>query len=335
MDKERLERYLSEKLPGFRGPMTLDKFSDGQSNPTYLLRAASGDYVLRRQPFGELLKSAHAVDREYRVLVALANTGVPVARAYLLCEDKSVIGSMFYIMSYEVGRIFWDSTLPKIPETERRQYYDAIIDTLAALHNLDPASVGLGDYGRPGNYFARQISTWTKQYRASETETVEPVEELIDWLPKNCPADDGESKLVHGDFRIDNLIFEPDQPRVRAILDWELSTLGHPLADLAYFCMNLRLPTPKGLSDCDRAALRLPEEEEIVARYCQARGIGEIRQWHFYIAFAFFRLTAIVQGVKRRMLGGNASSAYADQVGALVRPLAEMAVALIHENTAR
>ena len=329
MDNERLERYLSENIPGFRGPLTLDKFPDGQSNPTFLLRAASGNYVLRRQPFGELLKSAHAVDREYRVLSALAGTGVPVARAYHLCQDPSVLGSMFYVMSYEVGRIFWNSALPDIPVTERRQYYDAIIDTLAALHNLDPESIGLGDYGRPGNYFERQLSRWTKQYRASETGVIQAVEELIDWLTKNCPADDGESKLVHGDFRLDNMIFEPDQPRVRAVLDWELSTLGHPLADIAYFCMNLR----RALVGRNRAELGLPEEEEIVARYCRLRGIGEIPLWHFYVAFGFFRLAAIAQGVKRRMLDGNASSANAARVGEIVQPLAEMAMALIHEKT--
>jgi aminoglycoside phosphotransferase (APT) family kinase protein len=337
IDCERLEHYLRGKLPGFEGPLSLEKFSGGQSNPTFLLRAASDNYVLRRQPPGELLKSAHAVDREYRVLSALADTGVPVARVYHLCEDSSVIGSMFYLMSYEVGRIFWNPALPEVSRAERRLLYDAIVDTMAALHKLDPVRVGLGDYGRPGNYFARQIGMWSKQYRAAETETVEAVEALIDWLPQHCPADDGEARLVHGDFRLDNLIFQPDRPRVRAILDWELSTLGHPFADLAYFCMCLRLPADgyiPGLAGCRRAALGIPEEEEIVARYCQARDIDAIRDWRFFLAFAFFRLAAIAQGVKRRGLDGNASSADAGRVGEMVRPLAEMAVALIDENAA-
>jgi len=331
---DRLERYLAEAVPSMKGPMTFEKFSGGQSNPTYLIRAANGCYVLRRQPSGELLPSAHAVDREYRVLAALAGTDVPVARAIHLCEDRSVIGSMFYVMSFEAGRIFWRAALPEAAPSERESLYLASIDAMARLHNVEPQCVGLGDYGRPGNYFERQIRLWTKQYRASETERVEAIEELIAWLPQHCPEDDGQLRLVHGDFRLDNLIFHPDQPRVKAILDWELSTLGNPLADLAYFCMCLRMPVDAyipGLAGCDRQALGIPDEAALIARYSAQRRIPEIADWPFYIAFSFFRLAAIAQGVKRRAINGNASSAEAQQVGEMVEPLARMAVATIHE----
>lgn len=331
LDTARLAHYLEHHVAGFRGPLSATKFSGGQSNPTYLLDAASGRYVLRRQPPGPLLKSAHAVDREFRVLSALAGTAVPVARAWHLCEDRDVIGSMFYLMSYEEGRIFWNPALPDVGRDARREYYESIVQTLAALHDVDPEAVGLSDYGRAGNYFERQIGVWTKQYRAAETERIAPMEALIDWLPAHCPADTEASQrpsLVHGDFRIDNLIFAPNAPRVRAILDWELSTLGNPLADLAYFCMCLRLPSQghiTGLRGQDRSALGVPEEEEIVARYGELRGLPAIDNWPFYIAFSFFRLASIAQGVKARALQGNASSAEAHAVGAMVEPLARLA----------
>jgi len=331
-DTDKLARYLEDRIPGFRGPLVATKFAGGQSNPTFMLEARSGRYVLRRQPPGELLKSAHAVDREFRVLVALANTDVPVPRAYHLCEDRDVIGSMFYVMSFAAGRIFWDPSLAELDKGARAPIYAAIVETLAALHNVDVDAVGLADYGRAGNYFERQIGVWTKQYRASETERLEAMETLIEWLPANCPQDDGLPSLVHGDFRIDNLIFDAVDPKIIAILDWELSTLGNPLADLAYFCMCLRLPSVghiPGLLGKDRGELGVPDEETIVRRYCELRGIPAIAHWNFYLAFSFFRLAAIAQGVKKRALGGNASNARAGQVGDMARHLAEAAAALI------
>ena len=334
-DSDKLARYLEDRIPGFKGPLVATKFAGGQSNPTFMLEAQSGRYVLRRQPPGELLKSAHAVDREFRVLVALAGTDVPVPRAYHLCEDRDVIGSMFYVMGFATGRIFWDPSLPELARGARAPVYSAIVETLAALHSVDVNGVGLADYGRAGNYFERQIGVWTKQYRASETERLEAMEALIEWLPANCPQDDGPPSLVHGDFRIDNLIFDSVDPKIIAILDWELSTLGNPLADLAYFCMCLRLPPVghiPGLLGKDRAELDVPDEESIVRRYCELRGIPAISHWNFYLAFSFFRLAAIAQGVKKRALGGNASSTRAGQVGAMTVHLAEAAAALIRTN---
>jgi aminoglycoside phosphotransferase (APT) family kinase protein len=336
LDLNRLAPYLEEHIPGFEAPVTAEKFAGGQSNPTFLLHAGGKRYVLRRQPPGELLKSAHAVDREFRVLAALSGTPVPVAHPYHLCEDRDVIGSLFYVMSFEDGRIFWNPALPDLPQADRGACYEAILQTMAALHDVDVEQVGLGDYGRPGNYFERQIGVWTKQYRAAETERLEAMERLIEWLPAACPADEGRPSLVHGDFRIDNLMFDRNQYRVQAILDWELSTLGNPLADLAYFCMCLRLPSGghiPGLAGQDRAALGIPSEAAIVARYCELRGIPPIpmTHWTFYLAFSFFRLAAIAQGVKRRALNGNASSEQAGEVGDLAEQLALAAVALIDE----
>jgi aminoglycoside phosphotransferase (APT) family kinase protein len=332
LDLDKLARYLQQHVPGFHGPVQATKFAGGQSNPTFLLDTPGGRYVLRRQPPGQLLKSAHAVDREFRVLSALGQTPVPVARAWHLCEDREVIGSMFYLMSYEEGRIFWNPALPEIDRDARRDYYASIAATLAALHDVDVDAAGLSDYGRPGNYFQRQIELWTRQYRAAETERIGPMEALIEWLPAHCPADTQRPSLVHGDFRIDNLIFANDAPRVRAVLDWELSTLGNPLADLAYFCMCLRLPSTgdiTGLRDQDRSTLGIPEEEEMIAQYCELRGLPGIANWNFYLAFSFFRLASIAQGVKARALQGNASNASALEVGGMVEPLASLAVELI------
>ncbi len=331
-DIENLARYLTAHVPGFQGPLSVEKFPGGQSNPTFLLTAQSGRYVLRRQPPGTLLKAAHAVDREFRVLSALGRTPVPVARAFHLCEDRDVIGSLFYVMSYEDGRIFWNPALPEVPVEDRGAIYDALLGTMAALHDVDIDAVGLSDYGRPGNYFERQIDVWTRQYRAAQTDTLEALESLIEWLPAHCPAEAGKPSLVHGDFRIDNLIFMRDAPQVRAVLDWELSTLGNPLADIAYFCMCLRLPPDghiAGLEGLNRGLLGVPDEAAIVERYCELRGISSIENWNFYLAFSFFRLASIAQGVKKRALSGNASNEKARQVGEMAGVLAKMGIDLI------
>lgn len=323
-----LGAYLEAHLPGFRGLRTAQKFSDGQSNPTYKLRAESGVYVLRRKPTGELLKSAHAVDREFRVLSALAQTEVPVARALHLCADDSVLGSMFYVMDFVEGRVFWNPALPGMAPEDRGAIYDQMNRALAAIHSVDLGSVGLSDFGRVGSYYDRQYATWVRQYRATQTGDIPAMERIMDWLGGNMVADDGRVSLVHGDYRLDNVMFAPDAPRLIAVMDWELSTLGHPLADLAYQCMLWRMPPGpvlSGLQGADRAALGLPTEEDYVARYCDRMGIARIDDWDFYLVFGLFRLAAIVQGVGFRGLQGNASSDRALQVGALTAPLAEMA----------
>ena len=322
-----LATYLEDNVAGFRGPLTATKFKGGQSNPTYRIDAASGTYVLRRKPPGQLLPSAHAVDREFRVLQALHGTAVPVAQPLHLCSDASVIGSMFYLMSFVDGRIFWDPSLPDMAPAGRSDIYTAIIDAMAALHTVDPEAVGLGDYGKPGNYFERQIRRWTEQYRASETQPLPAMDALIDALPARCPADDGVVSLAHGDFRIDNLMFHPQSPRVIAIVDWELSTLGHPLADLGYFCMALRLPRNPalpGLAGLDRAALGIPDEAALLARYSLLTGRPIPADWPFVLAFSFFRLAAIAQGVAKRAEQGNASSEQAMQAGRMTGMLATL-----------
>ena len=332
LDTVKLAAYLEKQIEGFQGPLTAEKFSGGQSNPTFLLKARSGNYVLRRQPPGQLLKGAHAVDREYRVLEALRDTEVPVARAYQLCEDPEVIGSMFYVMSFVQGEIFWDPALPELAREKRMPLYGEAIRVLAALHDVDVNAVGLSDYGRSGNYFERQVGMWTKQYRAAETEPIEAMEKLIAWLPANTPSDDGQQSLVHGDYRFDNLIFHSTEAKVLAVLDWELSTLGHPFADLAYLCMCLRLPSfgqISGLAGKDREQLGVPTEAQIIAQYCALRGIGTIENWPFYLAFSYFRLAAILQGVMKRALDGNASNDKAIQVGQMAGKLAQTAVELI------
>ena len=322
-----LSDYLQAHVPGFRGPLTATKFKGGQSNPTYLVEAASGRYVLRRKPPGKLLPSAHAVDREFRVLQALHGTAVPVAQPLHLCTDDAVIGSMFYLMSYVDGRIFWDPSLPDMTPAQRGDIYLGIIDAMAALHTVDPAAVGLADYGKPGGYFERQLKRWGEQYRASETRPIAAMDELIARLPARCPADDGSVALAHGDFRIDNLMFHPTEPRVIAIVDWELSTLGHPLADLGYFCMALRLPRNPalpGLAGLDRAALGIPDEAALLARYSQLTGRPIPADWPFVLAFSFFRLAAIAQGVAKRAEQGNASSEQAVQAGRMTEMLANL-----------
>jgi aminoglycoside phosphotransferase (APT) family kinase protein len=335
LDTKALDEYLAGQIKGFGGLQSAEKFAGGQSNPTFLLTADSGNYVLRRKPSGRLLKSAHAVDREFRVISALAATDVPVAKAYHLCEDDNVIGSMFYIMGFVEGRIFWDPALPDIRVADRTAMYDEMNRVLAALHSVDVDAVGLSDFGKPGNYFERQVGRWTTQYLAAETETIEPMVTLMRWLPEHMPADDGQVALVHGDYRLDNMIFHPTESRILAIVDWELSTLGHPFADLAYQCMQWRLPNAgisKGLADMDRKALGIPAEAEYVELYCQRTGRDGIPDWTFCLAFSFFRLAAIVQGVLKRALDGNASSARATEIGKMARPLAQAAVELIDKS---
>jgi aminoglycoside phosphotransferase (APT) family kinase protein len=335
LDEPGLCAYLEAQVDEFKGPLTATKFAGGQSNPTYRVEAASGTYVLRRKPPGPVLKSAHAVDREFRVISALANTDVPVPGAIHLCTDDTVIGSIFYLMGFVAGRTFWDAALPEVAREERPGIYDSMITTLAALHSVDINEAGLADYGKPGNYFDRQISRWVTQYSLSETEDIAAMNSLIDWLPANTPADDGRVSLIHGDFRIDNMIFDAQNNRVLALIDWELSTLGHPMADLAYTCMSMRLPRlgeMKGLAGLDRAALNIPDENAFLARYCQKTGQGDIGHWPFYLAFSYFRLAAIVQGVMKRALDGTASSKKALEVGKMARPLAEMGLAVLESG---
>ena len=329
---ERLQAWLAPHVPALGRIHAADKFAGGQSNPTYRLRTDGGDLVLRRKPPGVLLPSAHAVDREYRVMHALHDTPVPVPRMRALCSDDSVIGSMFYVMDFVGGRIFWNAALPEQQPAERAALFEAMVQTLAALHQVQPDAVGLADYGKAGNYFARQIARWSEQYRASATEANPAMDALIAWLPAHLPADDGRVSLIHGDYRIDNLVFHATEPRILAVLDWELSTLGHPWADLAYQCAQLRLPPDAailGLGGLDRAALGIPSEAEYVARYCALMGIDGIAHWDFYIVFSLFKLSAILQGVKKRALEGNASSQKARDYGALARPLSEMAAAML------
>ncbi|MGE4073653.1 MAG: phosphotransferase family protein [Lysobacterales bacterium] len=329
-----LADYLSQQVPGFAGPLRASKFKGGQSNPTYLIEAASGNYVLRRKPPGTLLASAHAVDREFRVLSALAGTPVPVARPLHLCSDDSVIGSMFYLMSHVPGQIYWDPSLPEMTPAQRGAIYDEILRVLVALHAVDVQAVGLGEYGRPGNYFARQLKRWTEQYRASEIDRIEAMEALISWLEAHVPADDGAVALVHGDWRIDNLIFDAQAPIIRAVVDWELSTLGHPLSDLGYFCMALRLPRNPviaGLAGLDRAALGIPSEAAIIARYAELSG-RQAHHWPFILAFNFFRLAAIAQGVAKRATQGNASNTRAVEVGRMVPVVAALGMEAANEG---
>jgi aminoglycoside phosphotransferase (APT) family kinase protein len=336
LDEVLLAEYLEVNIDGFSGPLKASKFAGGQSNPTFKIDAASGSYVLRRQPPGKLLKSAHAVDREYRVLAALADTDVPVAKVYHLCEDPQVIGSMFYIMEFCDGNVHWSSALEDIPKNAgRAEMYDEMNRVLAAIHSLDLEKVGLADYGRPGNYFQRQVDRWSSQYKASELSPIAEMDKVMAWLSDNIPEDDGKVSLVHGDYRLDNLMFDKDNRRVIAVLDWELSTLGHPYADLAYQCMGLRLPSGKsdgpssGLAGLDVAALGIPSEDEYVAQYCQRMGLDKIENWSFYMAFSFFRLAAICQGVAKRAADGNASSKSASGVAHMVQPLAAYAVGFI------
>lgn len=326
IDEAALAAYMGAKIPGFSGPLKVEQFKGGQSNPTYKLITPDRAYVLRRKPPGKLLKSAHAVDREFRVISALHKAGIPVAEPFVLEEDESVIGTAFYIMDFVSGRVFWEPTLPGLEPAERSAIYDAMNDTIARLHQVDYEAVGLGDYGRPGNYIARQVSRWSEQYRASKTEEIPAMDKLMEWLPAHIPGGE-ETSIVHGDFRIDNMIFHSTEPRVLAILDWELSTLGHPLADFSYATMLWRLPPHvfNGLKGHDLKALGIPTEEEYVAAYCRRTGRDQIPHWDFYMIYNIFRMAGILQGIMGRVVAGTATSQHARDMGKLAKPMAEIA----------
>lgn len=325
-DQKALERFMDEHVEGFKGPLKVEEFRGGQSNPTYRLETSGQRYVLRRKPPGTLLKSAHAVDREYRVISALQDTKVPVPKTYALCTDDSVIGTWFYIMDCVEGRVIWDPLIPGVDNDHRTAVYDHMNEVLAELHMVDYEAVGLGDFGRPGNYFARQISRWTKQYQLSETQTIPEMDNLMAWLPDNIPEGD-DTAIVHGDYRLDNMVLHPTEPRILAILDWELSTLGHPLGDLTYQCMQWRLPGTDmltGLQGVDRKALGIPTEEQYIATYCRRTGRDQIGDWDFYMAYNMFRLAGIVQGIAGRVKDGTAASKEAAKMGERAPILAKM-----------
>ena len=334
-DERRLEEYLTSHVEGFTGPLTVRQFRGGQSNPTYHLIAGDKEYVLRRKPPGKLLPSAHAVDREYRAMSALQGTGVPVPRTYVLCEDARVTGTMFYVMSYVPGRVFRDPSAPGFTAAERGAIFDDMNGALARLHRVDRQAVGLESFGRPGNYFTRQIHRWSEQYRASETEQIEAMGRLMEWLPTHIPEAD-ETTIVHGDYRLGNLIIHPTQPKIAAVLDWELSTLGHPLADLGYNCMMYHFGEGFGASEgyagVDLKAFGIPTEQEYLAAYARRTKRQEIPNWNFFVAFSLFRLAAIVQGVYKRGLDGNASSETAKQYGNRARVLADLAWSLAQKG---
>jgi aminoglycoside phosphotransferase (APT) family kinase protein len=327
LDLDAVGAYLKSNLDGFEGPIEAEKFAGGQSNPTFLLKTPSRNFVLRRKPPGKLLKSAHAVDREYRVQKALAGTDVPVSKMHLLCEDDEIIGSSFYIMDQVKGRNFNEPTLDQLTKADRGAVIVDMNRVLAALHDVDIDSVGLADYGPPGHYVERQIGRWSKQYRASETETIPAMDRLMDALAEQMPADDGQRTLVHGDYRIDNMIFNATGTDCMAVLDWELSTIGHPYADLASVIMQWQLPAGsegRGLMGVDRTALGLPSDEAFIAQYCERRGLNGIDNFGYYVGFCFFRMAAIIQGVLKRALDGNASNPErAMKVGAFVPIFAE------------
>ena len=322
IDTAALERYL-----GFR-VATVEQFKGGQSNPTYRLTAADGrKFVLRRKPPGKLLPSAHAVDREYRVIAALHPTGFPVARPHKLCEDDSVIGTAFYVMDYVEGRVLWDQSLPGMTKTERHAIWDELNRVIAQLHSYDYRALGLEDFGKPGSYIARQVARWTKQYQASETEPIRAMHDLIAWLPNNIPPETGTT-VVHGDYRLDNVIFHPREPKILAVLDWELSTLGDPLADFAYHCMSWHIPPGqfRGIGGLDLVALGIPTEAQYIRRYCECTGREGIEQshWDFYMAYNLFRIAAILQGIAKRVVDGTAASDHARDAGSRARPMAEL-----------
>ncbi len=335
-DTGALGAWLSRHLADFAGPLTVEMFKGGQSNPTYKLITPARSYVMRAKPgpVAKLLPSAHAIEREYAVMSGLAGTGVPVPRMFALCEDESVIGRAFYVMEFMQGRVLWDQSLPGLQPAERAAIYDEMNRVIAALHTVDFAARGLAGYGKPGNYFERQIGRWSKQYLASATQPIPEMDRLMEWLPAHMPAsarDDGRVSIVHGDYRLDNLMFHPAEPRVIAVLDWELSTLGHPLADFAYHCMSWHIPASlsRGIGGLDLAALGIPAESDYIRRYCERTGIADVdalrADWNFYLAYNMFRIAAILQGIAKRVEAGTAASAQARAAGATARPMAELA----------
>ncbi|MAC59678.1 MAG: phosphotransferase family protein [Novosphingobium sp.] len=328
-DEAALENWLKANVEGYAGPLGVEQFKGGQSNPTYKLVTPARSYVLRRKPPGEILKGAHAVEREAKVLTALHAQGFPVARVYGLCTDESVIGTWFYVMEMVEGRIFWDATVPGVSNEERAAIFDAMNATIAQLHSYDPETIGLGDYGKPGNYFARQVGRWSRQYREDEAAgRDEAMDAVIEWLEANMPEDDGASSVIHGDFRIDNMIFHPTEPRVLAVLDWELSTLGHPLADFAYHAMMYHMPPHivAGLGGADIAGLGIPSEEDYVAAYCRRTGREGLPDYRYTMAFNFFRLAAIFHGIKGRVIRGTAANAQAKERAEAFPELARLAL---------
>ncbi len=335
-DSGALAAWMSAYVEGFAGPLSVEMFKGGQSNPTYKLITPGRTYVMRAKPgpVAKLLPSAHAIEREFAVMRRLHGTDVPVARMHALCEDESVIGRAFYIMEFVEGRVLWDQTLPGMTPAERGAHYDELNRVIAALHKVDCAARGLADYGKPGNYFERQIGRWSKQYLASVTQPIAEMDRLIEWLPTHIPAsarDDGLTAIVHGDYRLDNVIFHPSQPRILAVLDWELSTLGHPLADFSYHCMAWHIPPGsfRGIGGVDLASLGIPSEQDYIRRYCARTGLATPEQlapdWNFYLAYNMFRIAAILQGIAKRVEAGTASSAQARASGAGARPMAELA----------
>lgn len=332
----RLAGYLAEALPDFKKPLTARQFKGGQSNPTYLLQTPNRLYVLRKKPPGNLLPAAHMIEREYRVMAALKCTDVPVANARLLCEDASIIGTPFYVMEYIDGRIFRDPAIPELRPPERTAIYNTMVDTMATLHSVGWESKGLEGFGKPSGYLARQIKLWTHQYEAAKTHEIKAMNTLIAWLPEHIPMNE-MTTIAHGDFRLENLIFAPQDSKVLAVLDWELATLGHPYADLAYNCMIWHLPanTPhlRGLGGLDLPALGIPSEEEYIARYCAGVGLSHIPDYNFYLAFSFFRFAAIAQGIFARFKAGNAAAPNAKQVGLLAAPMADFGWKFITSKT--
>lgn len=338
-DSAKLERYLRERLPEFRGPLRVEQFKGGQSNPTYLVEASSGRYVLRRKPPGKLLPSAHAIEREYRVTQALQRVGFPVVRPLHLCERSDVIGTPFFLMEYVEGRIFWEPHAPGLAAEEREELYDSLNRTIAELHQTDFRALGLGDYGRPEGYVARQVRRWSEQYRKSQTQRIEEMEKLMELLPHMLPQQ-SQTALIHGDYRLDNCIIDPAEPRVIAVLDWELSTIGDPIADFTYQLMQWHIPpdtTGGGVGSLvgrDRDAPGLPSMEDYVARYCKRRGLSGIPDLNIYLAYNFFRLAAIFQGIAGRVREGTASNPHAELMGRQVRPMAVKAWAFAKEAAA-
>lgn len=334
-DEAKLKSYLEDNIGGLGGDFNVAQFKGGQSNPTYKIIFGDRSFVMRRKPPGKILSTAHAVDREYRVITALQDTPVPVAKTYCYCDDPEVIGTPFYIMDFMDGTVYWDTALPEKTAEQRPAFFTAMNTALSALHNVDHQAVGLGDYGKPGNYVARQVHRWSKQYKASPLDSIPAMDRLVEWLPENIPETD-EVAIVHGDYRIDNIMFHREEPEIIALLDWELSTLGDPLADFSYHCMLWRLPPDlfNGIHGLDLKALGIPTEEEYVQAYCKATNRDGIDSWDFYLAYNMFRLAAILEGISARVQSGTASNEHAKSTGAMAEPLAEYAWKQVEKSMA-